>query len=44
VVERRIAELEAKLNEQPKTPDNSSVLSSPGAKSNTPKRAARRSA
>src|SRR3954447_11178157 len=42
VAERRIAELEAKLNEPPKTPDNSSVPPSRGVKSNTPNRATRR--
>ena len=42
VAERRIAELEAKLTEPPKTPDNSSVPPSRGAKSNTPNRAKRR--
>ena len=42
VAERRIAELEAKLTEPPKTPDNSSVPPSRGAKSNTPNRATRR--
>ena len=42
VAERRIAELEAKLNEPPKTPDNSSVPPSRGEKSNTPNRATRR--
>ena len=42
VAERRIAELEAKLNEPPKTPDNSSVPPSRGAKSNTKNRVTRR--
>jgi transposase len=42
VAERRIAELEAKLDEPPKTPDNSSVPPSRGAKANTPERATRR--
>ena len=36
--ERRIAELEAKLGEPPKTPDNSSVPPSKGQKANQPER------
>ena len=35
--ERRIAELEAKLGEPPKTPDNSSVPPSKGQKANAPR-------
>jgi len=35
MAEQRIAELEARLTEPPKTPDNSSVPSSRGAKVNT---------
>jgi transposase len=42
VAERRIAELEAKLNDPPKTPDNSSVPPSRGAKANTANREKRR--
>lgn len=40
--ERRIAELEAKLNEPPKTPDNSSVPPSRGVKASTARREKRR--
>ena len=39
--ERRIAELEAKLGEPPKTPDNSSVPPSKGQKANQPEKAER---
>jgi len=39
--ERRIAELEAKLGEPPKTPDNSSVPRSKGQKANQPEKAER---
>jgi transposase len=39
--ERRIAELEAKLGEPPKTPDNSSVPPSKGQKANQPEKAKR---
>ena len=39
--ERRIAELEAKLGEPPKTPDNSSVPPSKGQKANQPVKAER---
>ena len=39
--ERRIAELEAKLGEPPKTPDNSSLPPSKGQKANRPEKAAR---
>jgi len=41
VAERRIAELEAKLGEPPKTPDNSSVPPSKGQKANQPEKAKR---
>ena len=39
--ERRIAELEAKLGEPPKTPDNSSVPPSKGQKANQPEKSER---
>ena len=39
--ERRIAELEAKLGEPPKTPDNSSLPPSKGQKANLPEKAKR---
>lgn len=38
---KRVAELEAKLNEPPKTPDNSSVPPSKGRKANRPPKATR---
>jgi transposase len=41
VAERRIAELETKLGEPPKTPDNSSVPPSKGQKANQPEKAKR---
>ena len=41
MAERRIAELEAKLGEPPKTPDNSSVPPSKGEKANQPDKAKR---
>ena len=41
MAERRIAELEAKLGEPPKTPDNSSVPPSNGEKANRPDKAKR---